>query len=140
MVMDRDVLTRFILFRIEFSGKSGRGRQYSIGNWNGETGEEAVSRIMELAQKRCRDSARVLIDFREKCHLDPKPHSDGCGHFQDKYCYLRVDCRMVRSKPLCWISIVDHYSGEVLLSEPCRTTPEASTYGSAFFTKQGRPG
>lgn len=97
-----------------------------------------MSRILKLARTRCRDSAHALIEVREKCHIDPKPHSDGCGHFRDKYCYLRVDCRIVRSKPLCWISIVDHYSGEVLHSEPCRNTPQASKYGSAFFTQKSR--
>jgi hypothetical protein len=77
-----------------------------------------------------------MIEVRKKCHLDPKSHSDGCGYFKDKYAYLQVDCRTVKGRALCWISIIDHYTGEVLLSEPCRSTPEAAPYGRAYFTRE----
>ncbi len=87
---------------------------------------------------RCRKASRSLLEGREVCHLKEGPHSDGCGYYDGKYCYLTVDCRPVRGKPLCWISIIDHYTGEVLLSRPCPTTPEAAQYGRAFFTKSGR--
>jgi hypothetical protein len=99
-----------------------------------------VSDILEQARGRCRKTARALIEVRKKCHLDPKPHSDGCGYFEGKYAYLRVDCRVVKAKPLCWISVIDHYSGEVLLSQPCESTPEAAEYGCVFFTKKASRG
>jgi hypothetical protein len=110
-------------------------RQNSHGNSEQEERGEAVSRILEQARRRCRDGGRTLIEVRKKCHIDPTPHSDGCGYFRGKYCYLRVDCRVVQSKPLCWIFVIDHYSGEILLSGPCRSTPEAAKHGAAFFTK-----
>jgi hypothetical protein len=99
-----------------------------------------VSHTLERARVRCRKSSRALIEIRKKCHLNPAPHSDGCGYFRDRYCYLRVDCRIVKARPLCWISIVDHYSGEVLLSEPCKNTPEAAQYGRAAFTRKTSQG
>lgn len=96
-----------------------------------------MSRLREVRDK-CRKKSRLLLEGREICHLNPRPHSDGCGYFEGKYCYLRVDCRTVRSKPLCWITIIDHYSGEILVSRACETTPEAARFGRGFFTKKGR--
>lgn len=95
-----------------------------------------MSDILERSRGQCRRAARALIEVRKKCHLDPKPHSDGCGYFEGKYSYLRVDCRVVKSEPLCWISIVDHYTGDVLLSEPCKNTPGAAQYGRAYFMRK----
>ena len=98
-----------------------------------------MSRSLEHVRGRCRKNGRALIEVRRKCHLNSAPHSDGCGYFRQKYCYLRVDCRIVKTLPLCWISIIDHYTGEVLFSEPCQSTPDALAYGKAFFTRADRP-
>jgi len=85
----------------------------------------------------CRKEGRGLLEGRKACHLKPGHASDGCGYFEGKYCYLSVDCRTVAGKPLCWISIIDHYSGQVLLSRPCEDTPEAAQHGRDFFTENG---
>jgi hypothetical protein len=98
-----------------------------------------VSNTLEQVRARCRRKARALLEIRKKCHMGSEHHSDVCGYFRDKYCYLLVDCRTVKGMPLCWVSILDHYTHEVLLSEPCASTPEAARYGRAFFTKKGPP-
>jgi len=85
----------------------------------------------------CREKGRGLLEKRKACHLKPGHASDGCGYFEGKYCYLSVDCRTVDGKPLCWISIIDHYSGQILLSRPCPDTPEAAKHGREFFTEKG---
>jgi hypothetical protein len=95
-----------------------------------------VSDQLEHTRGRCRRNARALMEIRKTCHRDPGHRSDGCGYFKGKFCYLRVDCRVVKSQPLCWISIIDHYSGEVLFSEPCGSTPEAAQFGRAFLTRK----
>jgi hypothetical protein len=95
-----------------------------------------VSNTLEHTRERCRTKARALLEVRKTCHLDVAHHSDGCGYYRDRYCYLRVDCRIVKERPLCWISIIDHYSGEVLFSEPCDNTPEAEQYGRSYFTRK----
>jgi len=99
-----------------------------------------VSDPLEHTRARCRRIARALLEIRKTCHRDPGHRSDGCGYFKGKFCYLRVDCRVVKSQPLCWISIIDHYSGEVLFSEPCESTPEAARFGRASFTTRISPG
>jgi hypothetical protein len=95
-----------------------------------------VSDILEQTRRHCRKAAKSLIELRKKCHLNPEPHSDGCGYYRDKYSYLQVDCRIVKAKPLCWISIIDHYTGEILFSKPCKSTPEAAQYGRTYFTRK----
>ena len=97
---------------------------------------EIVSNTLEHIRARCRTNARRLLELRRTCHLNAARHSDGCGYYRDRYCALRVDCRIVKAKPLCWISILDHYSGEVLFSEPCENTPEAAQYGRSAFTRK----
>ena len=89
-------------------------------------------------RERCVRAARRRLQTRDPCHLDPGPHSDGCGYFRDRYVYVRIDCRTVRRRPLCWRTIIDHYTGEVLVSEPCPATPAAARYGREYFEKPGR--
>jgi hypothetical protein len=92
-----------------------------------------MSELLVATRGNCRKAGRRLLEARKSCHLIPGHRTDGCGYFQDKYAYLSVDCRMVKGMPLCWISIIDHYSGEVLYSAPCENTPEAAAYGRAYF-------
>ena len=99
-----------------------------------------MSRTLDHALGRCRRSGRALIEVRAACHLKSAPHSDGCGYFRGRYCYLQIDCRVVKAMPLCWTSIIDHYTGEVLYSEPCKSTPDALSYGPDFFTGTDRRG
>lgn len=95
-----------------------------------------MNKNFDQARLRCRTKARPLLELRKRCHIDPGHRSDGCGYFRNRYCYLLVDCRSVKGEPLCWVSIVDHYSGEVLYSSPCADTPGAAKHGRAFFSRQ----
>jgi hypothetical protein len=97
-----------------------------------------MTKALREVREACRKKSRRLIKRRAECHLDPAHRTDGCGYFQNQYCYLLVDCRTVRGKPLCWVSIIDHYTGEVLLSQPCEATPDAARYGREFFIRKGR--
>ena len=84
-----------------------------------------MSNTLRQARARCRAQGRNLLEQRRICHLDPTHHSDGCGYFKGKYAYLQVDCREVRGRPRCRLSIYDHYSGDLLYSTTCPQKREA---------------